>query len=158
MFDWLKKKKKDTEDAAGDLQLSDVLHGRIATLCKIGDELAEVGSLDAAKGKYIEALNLLPKRHQDWEASTWIYVAIGDVHFRQGDFDKAFKSFFNAVQCPKGLGNPYIHLRLGQCYFEQGNFDKSADELTRAYMGGGVKILMEDDPKYLEFLETKITL
>lgn len=35
---------------------------------------------------------------------------------------------------------------------------EAADELTRAYMGGGIDIFMEDDPKYLEFLETRISL
>ena len=62
------------------------------------------------------------------------------------------------MQCPQGLGNPYIHLRLGQLYCEQDNLDKAIDELTRAYMGGGLDIFLEDDPKYLEFLETKIKL
>jgi len=38
------------------------------------------------------------------------------------------------------------------------HFDKAADELTRAYIGGGIDIFMEDDPKYLEFLETRIPL
>nr|WP_241763835.1 tetratricopeptide repeat protein [Paenibacillus peoriae] len=74
------------------------------------------------------------------------------------NYDKAFKCFFNAVQCPKGLGNPYIHLRLGQLYYEQENLEKAIDELTRAYMGAGIGIFMEDDPKYLEFLETSIEI
>ena len=65
---------------------------------------------------------------------------------------------FNAIQCPTGLGNPYIHFRLGQTYFENGIMDKAADELTRAYMGAGLEIFMEDDPKYLAFLETKIKI
>ncbi|EPQ3362139.1 hypothetical protein O3I57_002684 [Acinetobacter baumannii] len=56
------------------------------------------------------------------------------------------------------MGNPYIHLRLGQLYYEEGYFDDSADELTRAYMGGGLGIFLEDDPKYLDFLETKIVI
>ena len=62
-----------------------------------------------------------------------------------------------SMQCNvlAGLGNPYVHLRLGQAYFELGNFDKSADELSRAYMGAGMDIFMEDDGKYLEFLETR---
>jgi tetratricopeptide (TPR) repeat protein len=54
------------------------------------------------------------------------------------NFDKAFKCFFNAVQCPQGLGNPYIDLRLGQMYYEEEQFDKAADELARAYMGAGM--------------------
>ncbi len=34
--------------------------------------------------------------------------------------------------------------------------EKAADELTRAYIGAGIEIFMENDPKYLEFLETNI--
>jgi hypothetical protein len=41
---------------------------------------------------------------------------------------------------------------------QQDKFDKAADELTRAYMGGGIDIFMEDDPRYLAFLETRISL
>lgn len=134
------------------------MHERIAELCKEGDALASAGRPDDAKQKYIAALKLLPGEPGQWEAATWIYVALGDVHFHLPDFDKAFKCFYNAVQCPKGLGNPYIHLRLGQLYFERNDVDKAADELTRAYMGGGIDIFMEDDPKYLEFLETRIGL
>ncbi len=139
-------------------KLSDDIHAEVTSLCKLGDDLAKVGNFESAKQKYVDALKLLPENHREWEAATWIYVAIGDVHFRMNNYEKAFKCFFNAVQCPKGLGNPFIHLRLGQLYFEQGNFDKAADDLTRAYMGAGMNIFMEDDPKYLEFLETKIEI
>lgn len=132
------------------------MHKEIEVLCKDGDELAATGRTEEAKQKYIAALKLLPGEPVQWEAATWIYVAIGDIHFQSQNFEKAFKCFYNAVQCPKGLGNPYIHLRLGQLYFEQKNFVKASDELTRAYMGGGIDIFMEDDPKYLEFLETQI--
>jgi tetratricopeptide (TPR) repeat protein len=135
-----------------------MMHEQIVDLCREGDALAAGGKPDDAKQKYIAALKLLPGEATQWEAATWIYVALGDVHFHAGNFDKAFKCFYNAVQCPKGLGNPYIHLRLGQLYFEQRHFDKAADELTRAYMGGGIDIFVEDDPKYLAFLETRITL
>lgn len=140
------------------MQLSEAIYSDIQALCRQGDELAAAGDLEAAKPPYLAALRLLPEPIQQWEAATWIYVALGDVHYRMNRFEKAFKCFFNAVQCPKGLGNPYIHLRLGQSYYEQENFDKAADELTRAYMGGGMDIFMEDDPKYLAFLETRIQI
>ena len=32
----------------------------------------------------------------------------------------------------------------------------AADELARAYMGAGTEIFENDDPKYLEFLKTKL--
>lgn len=137
-------------------QLSDEIYNQIVLLSKQGDDLAQKGDLEAAKGQYIAALRLLPEDHTQWNAATWLYVALGDAHFRMGAFDKAHKCFINAVQCPDGLGNPYIHLRLGQMNFESKNLDRASDELTRAYMGRGMDIFMEDDPKYLEFLETRI--
>lgn len=140
------------------MQLSDSTYSEITTLSKQGDDLVKLGDLEAGKHKYVAALRLLPEDHREWEAATSLYVAIGDVHFRMKNYDKAFKCFFNAVQCPKGLGNPYIHLRLGQLYYEQENLEKAIEELTRAYMGAGIEIFMEDDPKYLEFLETHIEI
>ncbi|GLQ98200.1 tetratricopeptide repeat protein [Dyella mobilis] len=140
------------------MELDDSVHAQIQALCKQGDKLATARHFDLAREKYESALQLLPGDHKQWEAATWIYVAIGDVHFRTADYEKCFKCFFNAVQCANGLGNPFIHLRLGQSYFEAGNLDKSADELTRAYMGAGLDIFLEDDPKYLDFLETRIDI
>ncbi|MFZ3000829.1 MAG: hypothetical protein WA071_10870 [Undibacterium umbellatum] len=141
-----------------DLQLPDAVYAEITELCKNGELLAKNHEYLSAKQKYTSALRLVPEKHQDWQAATWIYVAIGDMNLKLDDREKAFKCFINAVQCPKGLGNPYIHLRLGQLYFEQNYFEKSIDELTRAYMGGGLDIFMEDDPKYLEFLESRINI
>ncbi|GIO12135.1 hypothetical protein J19TS2_16900 [Cohnella xylanilytica] len=140
------------------MQLPDSTYAEITALCKQGDDLARAGHLEESKNKYVAALRLLPDNHREWEAATWIYAAVGDVHFQMKNYDKAFKCFYNAAQCPKGLGNPYIHLRLGQLYYEQERLDQAADELTRAYMGAGIAIFMEDDPKYLEFLETRIAI
>jgi len=139
-------------------ELSDKVHSQITALCKQGDEQANGGNYEGAFRYYLDALELLPANHQEWKAATWIYVAIGDACFKGRKYDKAFQAFANALKCPEGLGNPYIHLRLGQVQFERGNLTDAADELTRAYMGAGMEIFMEDDPKYLEFLETKIDL
>lgn len=140
------------------LQLSDAIYSEITALCRLGDKHVVAGEFELAKEKYLAALDLVPENHEEWEAATWIYVAIGDTHFRMNNYERALKCFINAVQCPKGMGNPYIHLRLGQLYYELGNLEKAADELTRAYMGAGLKIFLEDDPKYLEFLETQIEI
>jgi tetratricopeptide (TPR) repeat protein len=140
------------------MELEESIHAQIEILCQQGDDLAAAGNFDSARDRYKSALQLLPGDHRQWEAATWIYVAIGDVHFRTSDYEKCSKCFFNVIQCANGLGNPFIHLRLGQCYYEAGNLDKSADELTRAYMGAGLDIFMEDNPKYLAFLETRIEI
>jgi tetratricopeptide (TPR) repeat protein len=139
-------------------QLDELIHGQITELSAEGNALAEQGSYLEARAKFVQAIKLLPEPHQLWEAATWLWTAIGDMHFLLGDAQKTLKCFVNAVHCPEGLGNPFIHLRLGQACFDLGDLDKAADELTRAYMGAGLDIFMQDDPKYLKFLETKIEL
>ncbi|PHV09455.1 hypothetical protein CSQ89_21670 [Chitinimonas sp. BJB300] len=39
--------------------------------------------------------------------------------------------------------------------YEGSIFENAADELAKAYLGGSADLFMEDDPKYLKFLETK---
>jgi len=56
---------------------------------------------------------------------------------------------FNAMHCPDAIGNPFLHLRLGQCQFELKALDRAADELMRAYMGGGPDLFKLEDPKYI---------
>ena len=60
------------------------------------------------------------------------------------------------MACPEGFGNPFLHLRLGQTEFELGNHDQAANELTRAYGPDGAWIFESEDPKYFEFLKTRI--
>lgn len=105
---------------------------------------------------YRDALNLVPKPVEEWEVTTWILAAIGDLYFVDGKFEKSLAAFDDAVRCVGGLGNPIIHLRLGESCFELGDKDRAADELTRAYMGAGPGIFQKEDPKYLKFLSTRI--
>ena len=99
-----------------------------------------------------------PEPKQQWEASTWIYSAIGDTFSSQQGYSGALRAFQGAVTSPDGLGNPFIHLRLGQCRFELGDLEGAADELARAYMGDGLRVFSREDPKYLDFLSTRIRL
>lgn len=141
-----------------DQQLDEHIHSQITELSVEGNALADRGSYLEARAKFAQAIKLLPEPQQRWEAATWLWTAIGDMYFLLGDAEKTMQCFVNAVHCPGGLGNPFIHLRLGQACFDLGNLDKAADELTRAYMEGGMDIFMQDDSKYLEFLQTKIEL
>lgn len=126
--------------------------------CAEGDELLEDGQYEAALKEYFAAEALIPEPKNEWEAATWVYSAIGDVFFFQDDYESCLNAFHRAVVSPDGLGNPFIHMRLGQCQYELGNLPKAADELARAYMGAGDEIFEDDDPKYFEFLKTKIDI
>ena len=126
--------------------------------CAQGDALAEQRQFESAFRCYRDALKLVPEPVDDWESTTWILAAIGDLYFMEGKTEKALSAFEDAVRCPTGLGNPFIHLRLGQCCLDLRRLDRAADELTRAYMGGGLEILEKDDPKYLQFLRSRIEI
>jgi tetratricopeptide (TPR) repeat protein len=139
-------------------ELDESVYSRIRDLCAKGDALATQQQFEKAFAFYRDALNLVPRPVEEWEATTWILVAIGDLYFMAGKFEKSFGAFEDAVRCPSGLGNAFIHLRLGECCFELGQPDRAADELTRAYMGAGREIFAKENFKYLQFLETRIKL
>jgi tetratricopeptide (TPR) repeat protein len=140
------------------MEMNEETADKIDLLCEEGDNLASEENYSEALQKYWEAFDLVPDPKTEWEASTWILTAIGDSNFLGNDFKAGVDNLSSAMHCPGAIGNPFIHLRLGQCQFEVGNLERAADELTRAYANAGDEIFESDDPKYFEFLKTKIKI
>lgn len=140
------------------LQMDDAVYERLSRLCEAGNALVAEGRFDAAVTRFNDAWEWVPEPKKDWEASTWILTAIGDCYFRLRDLKSARPVLEYALRCPGGPGNAFIHLRLGQVLLEAGEHDAAADELMRAYKGGGADLFAEDDPKYLAFLATRAQL
>jgi tetratricopeptide (TPR) repeat protein len=138
--------------------LDEETYSRIKDLCAQGDAFADKNEFKQAFERYRDALNLVPDPVEDWEATTWILAAIGDLYFSEGKYEKCLRAFRDAVRCPGGLGNPFIHLRLGECYLELGHPELAADDLLRAYMGAGLEAFEQEDPKYLQFLQGRVNL
>lgn len=136
-------------------ELSEDVHDRIQELSSKGDEFAAEGEYSKALEQYWSAWELLPEPQTDWDAATWLLGAIGDANFLGGDFVAGRDNLSLAMHCPDAIGNPFLHLRLGQCQYELGNLDRAADELARAYMGGGSD-LFEGEEKYFAFLKTRL--
>ncbi len=99
---------------------------------------------------------MLPEPRTNWQAAIWILGAIGDANYLGSDFAAGRDNLSLAMHCPDAIGNPFLHLRLGQCQYELGNMDRAADELARAYMGGGTELFDDDDPKYFTFLTSRL--
>ena len=137
--------------------LSNKTAAELERLSLLGNSQLEEKNFSAAYGSFIQALELLPDPKEKWPEATWLFAALGDVYFQSKDYSQALQVFTDAMHCPKALGNPYLHLKLGQCQYEVGSLERAADELTRAYMGAGAEIFSEGDPKYFEFLKTKIS-
>jgi tetratricopeptide (TPR) repeat protein len=159
LLDLLKSKTVDppnirTDASAAPKQLSDATYAEVTRLSAAGDTLAKKGEHYLAIETYVEALELLPEPKTQWEAATWLLVAIGDANYLGGHYEQARSALADAMHCPGAIGNPFIHLRLGQVQFELGNRERAADELARAYMGAGTGIFEDEDPKYFDFLKT----
>ena len=101
----------------------------------------DAGEFDKALEAYRAAADLIPDPKEGWEASTWIFTAIGETLFFNGEYAEALQNLRVAVVSPDGLGNPLVHLRLGEVYYELDDFERAGDVLARAYMGGGKEIL-----------------
>jgi hypothetical protein len=138
--------------------MDDHTHSEIQRLCALGDSLAKRDQHREALTQYNKAWELIPSPRNDWEASTWILAAIADSCFYLGEFAPAQQALDYAMTCPGAVGNPFLHLRRGQVLFEFGEMDSSADELMRAYMGGGPELFAPEEPKYLLHLKSKAKL
>jgi predicted Zn-dependent protease len=136
------------------MQLPKAVHDKVTALSKEGDVLASQAKYRKAVEKYLGALALLPEPKTQWQASTWLLVAIGDAQFLDRQYEKAKQALSDAMHCPDAIGNPFIHLRLGQSEFELGNRDRAADELARAYMGAGRDIFAAEDAKYFQLVKS----
>ena len=111
------------------------------------------GDLPDAFRTFQAALNVLPEPRQQWNAAGWLLVAMGECSFRLQKWQSAAGPLQDAIICPGCLGNPWLHLRLGQVRFELGDERRAADELARAYMGGGREVFEGEDQKYFALVE-----
>ena len=123
------------------MELQDELYERIVSICSEGDNLVNRFEYENAIKMYLEALYLVPEPKYNWQ-STWIYTALGDTCYINGDFSAAKEFLFNAINCPDGIENPFIMLRLGESLYELGEVNKSKEYLLRAYILEGYSIFI----------------
>ena len=135
------------------MELDNLLYEKIMKLCNDGDHLSEQERYDEAITQYNLALDLVPYPKKDWEASTWIFSAIGDAFFMKNDYKNSSNCFYDALNCPDGKVNPFILLRLGQSLFEMGDEKRAKEYLLKAYMVEGIQIFSNEDDKYLNLLK-----
>lgn len=141
---------------SGKKVLPEKIHAEVKKLSARADQLAKAGNFGDAILLYWDAWDLLPEPKQDWSAALWLLTAIGDANFLNKDYVACRDNLSFAMRVPGAVGNPFLHLRLGQCQFELGNMDRAADELARAYIPEGRGIFNHDDPKYLDFIKSKL--
>ena len=125
----------------------------IERLCARGDADTDLDRFPAALASYWAAWDLLPEPKLACDKATWILAAIGDVNFLGRDYEAGRDNLSTVMHCPGAIGIAFLHFRLGQCHYELGDQLQAADELLRAFLGGGAALFDDEDPKYLECAE-----
>lgn len=139
-------------------ELSNHTHEEILRFSAKGDELAANGGFEEALAEYNKAWEILPEPKDQWNASLWLLAAMSDACFLGGFSDQAYELLKYTFQYSDALGNPFLHLRYGQVLYDRGDEDFAIEHLMRAYMGEGVNLFSDEDPKYLKFLGTRANL
>lgn len=59
---------------------------QVEKICALAEKEFEQENYDKALEFYKQAKEKLPQPVEDWEASTWVYVAIGDCYFIKTEY------------------------------------------------------------------------
>ena len=117
----------------------------IERICRAAEDYLVEGNTKEAYRKYKEALDIIPEPKTSYETATWILVSIGDMYFKNKQYEMARDYFFEAKNCPNGVSNPYVLFRLGQSLVEMNDESEAKEFLLRAYMLVGDDIFCDED-------------
>lgn len=135
------------------MQLNKSYTEDIERICRAADDFLEEGNIKDAYRKYKEALDIIPNPKTSYETATWIFVSIGDLFFKNKQYEMARDYFFEAKNCPNGVSNPYVLFRLGQSLVETKDNNQAREFLLRAYMLVGDDIFWDEDEKYYDVIK-----
>ena len=138
-------------------ELPDAVYDRVTELSSTGNDLMDAGDYDAAIEQFTAAWNLLPEPKDEWEAATWLLAGLADAHFFQQDYRSMRPLLMQAMQSDEARANPFLCLRLGQCLYELNEQPEAANWLAHAYLEEGIGIFEMDDPKYLKFVNSRLS-
>lgn len=134
------------------MELSDAIYNQIEVYSEQGNDYCDNEEWEKAIMCFDKALELLPEPKEDWEAATWLYVALGDAFFFSEKYEEALVNLNCARICPDGMANPFILLRLGESYYELGEMELAKRYLLEAYMIEGTEIFEYEDGKYFDIV------
>jgi hypothetical protein len=137
-------------------KLDESIQFRVDELCAGAEELAKDQNYDEAVVEYCRAFALLPMPTERWYAANRILTGIADALFKKGDFVGAAEHLQKVMLTPGATESSFIRLRRGQTAFERGNLSNAEQELAAVYVLEGREAFKAEDPKYWEFIESKM--
>lgn len=135
------------------MELQKEIFEEITRLSNQGNELLDMQHDTArAYNVFEEALNLLPKPANEWDAFAWLHSSLGECKFIEKAYNEAYEHFRKAYNASVPNVNAFILLRVGACAFEL-ELDHAQEFLLQAYMIAGQDIFKSEDKKYYKAIE-----
>lgn len=138
------------------MELEGEICSKLEELCDKADKYIQICEFDKAIAKYEEALDLFPKDIEEYRESTMVYTAMGDACFLACEYKEAKKYFYNALDCPNGIANPYILFRLGECLYECNEREKAKEYFIKTYMLDGINLFNISHDKYFDTIKRMV--
>ena len=126
---------------------------RIKDLLRDGEACVQAEEYEEALDLYRTAVGLVPEPFAEQELSTRLLAAIGEVYWRQRDYEKAKRAFWDVMDCPGAAQDDRIRLRRGQIALELGDEGSAVEELACAYLNTDGRIFKGEDTRYLVFIQ-----
>jgi hypothetical protein len=125
-------------------------------LFEMGEEYADAQEDGAALKCFRAAWDPLPEPRDEQGPAFRVLAAIADSHFRLAEWGACRAAVQHAFRCGADVNNPFLRLRLGQVLYELGDKREAANWLAPAYRSEGRALFQDVDPKYLEFVLSRL--
>ena len=121
-----------------------------------GEEFTDAEQDSDALIRFRAAWDLLPEPKDEQPPAVRILAAIADCHFYLGNWEECRRAVQHAFRCGAEVDNPFLRLRLGQSLYELGGEQEAANWLVPVYLQEGRKPFEDEEPKYLQFVRTRL--
>jgi len=128
----------------------------IQTMLEEAEELLDNEQDVEALEIFQKAWEQLPEPKADHDLSLEILAAITDCHFFLENWEACRDTIQLAFQSGAEPSELYFRLRLGQALYELGEEAEASNWLVPVYLEEGRDPFEDEDPKYLEFFQSKL--
>jgi tetratricopeptide (TPR) repeat protein len=134
--------------------LSDEISEKIDKLAIEGNAIFEEEKYVKAIEVFQEGLNLIPKPKENYEASLWFLVGIGDAYWFLDDYENSLTYWNQSLNVVAGNENVFVHFRKAQVLFELNKFkDAFLEFQTYKQLDEKEVLFLDEDEKYLQFFQ-----
>jgi tetratricopeptide (TPR) repeat protein len=147
-------KKALLKDEYGECFLSDEISEKIDKLAIEGNAIFEEEKYVKAIDVFQEGLNLIPEPKENYEASLWFLVGIGEAYWFLDEYENSLSYWDQSLNVVTGNENIFVRFRKAQVLFELNRFkDAFLEFQTYAQLDKKQVFFLDEEEKYLKFFQ-----